>query len=151
VKYSHWRLKVIVCSFFIFLGSHIHILAAEESRWSFVGFTKYRDALFIDKSRLSHSSPGKVLVSARIEPAPKSLFRKNIRREIPQYKNALKNFKYLVLEIEMSCTEHRMRIPKVEFFSATGQIMHAAADPDAPWKLVRSGSLWKDLEGAVCP
>jgi hypothetical protein len=53
--------------------------------------------------------------------------------------------------MEMSCAEHRMRIPKIQFFSATGEILHTAADQEAPWKRVRSGSLWKDLEDAVCP
>jgi hypothetical protein len=151
MKYSKGHLKVIICCIFILLGSRGYALATEESGWSFVGFTKYRDALFIDKAHLNRPSPGQVLVSARIEPSAKSLFRKNIKREIPQYKNASKSFKYLVLEMELSCRSHRMRFLKIQFFSATGKILHTAADPEAPWKPVRSGSLWKDLEGAVCP
>jgi len=84
MKYSKWHLKAVICCFFVLLGSHGYAGAAEESKWSFVGFTKYRDALFIDKARLSRPSTGKVLVSARIEPSAKSLFRRNIKREIPQ-------------------------------------------------------------------
>lgn len=142
---------MIICCVFILLGSCGYVFAAEESKWSFVGFTKYRDALFIDKTRLSRTSPGKALVSARIEPAAKSLFRKNIKREIPQYKNSSKSFKYLVLEMELSCRSHRMRFPEIQFFSEAGKLLHTAADPEAPWKPVRPGSLWKDLEDAVCP
>jgi hypothetical protein len=150
MKYSKWHLQMIICGVFILLGSRGFVLAAEESRWSFVGFTKYRDALFIDKAHLRRPSPGTVLVSARIEPAAKSLLRKSIQREIPQDKNKAKNFKYLILEMEMSCRSHRMRILKLQFCSAAGKIIHTAADPEAAWKTVGSGSLWKDLEGAVC-
>lgn len=151
MEYPKWRLKVIICCFFVLVGSCGYVLAAEESKWSFVGFTKYRDALFIDKDRLSRPSPGKVLVSARIAPSAKSLFRKNIRREIPQYNNSLKNFKYLVLEMELSCRSHQMRFLNIQFLTEAGKVMHAIANPTAPWKPVKPGSLWKDLESAVCP
>lgn len=146
-----WRLKVIICCFFVLVGSCGYVLAADEGKWSFVGFTKYRDALFIDKASLSRPSPGKVFVSARIAPSPNSLFRKNIRRDIPRYNNSLKNFKYLVLEMELSCPSHRMRFLKTQFFSEGGKAMHTAADPAAPWKPVKPGSLWKDMESVVCP
>ncbi|MCK9197065.1 MAG: hypothetical protein M0P16_08795 [Syntrophales bacterium] len=151
MKYSKWHLKVVICCFFVLLGVHGYTGATEESPWSFIGFTKYRDALFIDKTRLSRPSTGKVLVTARIEPSAKSLFRGNIKQEVPQYRKSLKNFKYLVLEMELSCRSHQLRVLKIQFFSATGKVMHTAADPEAPGKPVKSGSLWKDLEGAVCP
>ena len=89
--------------------------------------------------------------SVRIEPSAKSLFRKNIKREVPQYKNSLKKFKYLVLETELSCLEHRMRFREIQFFDKAGKVLHTAASPEAPWKSVKPGSLWKDLEKAVCP
>jgi hypothetical protein len=148
--HSRWHLKTIICCVFILLGSHGLVLATAEHRWSFVGFTKYRDAIFIDKASLNRPSPGQVFVSVRIEPAAKSLLRKSIQREVPQSKNISKNFKYLIVEMEMSCRSHQMRIRKLEFFSATGKSIHTAADPEAAWKTVGSGSLWKDLEGAVC-
>jgi hypothetical protein len=151
MKYSKWHLKVVICFFLVLLASHGYAGATEESEWNFVGFTKYRDALFIDKARLSRPSAGKVLVSARIEPAVKSLFRRNIKQEVPQYKKSLKNFKYLVMEIEINCPEDQMRIRKLQFFTEAGKVMHTAANPEAPWKPVKSGNLWKDLEDAVCP
>ena len=150
MKHSKWRFNGSIFCLFVLLGGCGYALAAEESTWSFVGFTKYRDAIFIDKTHMSRPSSGKVLVSARIEPAAKSLLRKSIQREIPQDKNKAKNFKYLILEMEMSCRSHRMRILKLQFCSAAGKIIHTAADPEAAWKTVGSGSLWKDLEGAVC-
>ncbi|MFA6412354.1 MAG: surface-adhesin E family protein [Syntrophales bacterium] len=151
MKHSKWRFNVSIFCFFVLLGGCGYALAAEESTWSFVGFTKYRDAIFIDKAHLSRPSAGKVLVSARIEPSAKSLFRKNIKREVPQYKNSLKKFRYLVLETELSCLEHRMRFREIQFFDKAGKVLHTAADPEAPWKPVKPGSLWKDLEDAVCP
>lgn len=151
MKYSKCRLKVIFFCFFILLGGCGYALAAEESTWIFVGFTKYRDALFIDKAHLSRPAAGKVLVTARIEPSAKSLFRRNIKREVPQYNKSLKNFKYLVLDMELACPGHRMRFLKIQFLAEKGKVLHTAADPEAPWKSVKPGSLWKDLEGAVCP
>jgi len=151
MKYSKWRLKVIFYCFFILLGSCGYSLAAEKGPWSFVGFTKYRDALFIDKARLSRPSPGKVLVTALIEPSANSLFRRSINREIPQYRNSLNNFKYLVLEMEMICPEDRMRFLKIQFLDAHDKIMRNSTDPKTPWKPIKPGTLWKDLERAVCP
>ncbi|MEI7637330.1 MAG: surface-adhesin E family protein [Syntrophus sp. (in: bacteria)] len=151
MKYSKWRLNVSIFCFFVLLGGCGYALAAEESMWSFVGFTKYRDAIFIDKAHLSRPSTGKVLVSARIEPSAKSLFRGNIKREVPQYRKSLKNFKYLIMEIELSCPEDRLRFREIKFFDKEGKVLHTAAYPDAPWKPIKPGGLWKDLEGAVCP
>jgi len=148
IQRSHGLLFLVLL--FIWVGCG-YTLAAEESKWSFVGFTKYRDALFIDKASLSRPSEGKVLITTRIEPAAKSLFRKNIKREIPHYKKSLKNFKYLIMEAELACPEHRMRFLKIQFFDEEGNILHTAADPAAPWKPFKPGSLWKDLEKAVCP
>ena len=151
MKHSKWRFNVSIFCLFVLLGGCGYALAAEESTWSFVGFTKYRDAIFIDKTHLSRPSTGKVLVSARIEPSAKSLFRKKIKREVPQYKKSLKNFKYLILEVELACPESRIRFREIQFFDKAGEVLHTAANPEAPWKPVKPGSLWKDLEKAVCP
>jgi hypothetical protein len=151
MKYSKWLLKLIFCCFFVLVGSSGYSLAAEKGPWSFVGFTKYRDALFIDKARLSHPSTGKVLVTAMIKPSAKSLFRRSIKREIPQYRKSLNNFKYLVLEMELICPEDRMRFLNIQFLDANNKILHNSADLKAPWKPVKTGTLWKDLEKAVCP
>jgi len=151
MKRLNWRLGMFIVGLFILWVGGGYALAAEESKWSFVGFTKYRDALFIDKAILSRPSAGTVLVTTRIEPSAKSLFRKNIKREIPQYKKSLKNFKYLIMEVELACPEHRMRFLKIQFFDEEGKVLHTAAEPAAPWKPVKHGSLWKDLEKTVCP
>lgn len=151
MKHSNWRYSVLFLGLFLLWDGCGYAGAAEEGPWSFVGFTRYRDALFIDKARLSRPSAGKVLVTARIEPSAKSLFRGNIKREVPQYSNSLKDFKYLVLEIELACPEDRMRFLKIQFIDANDKVMHSSADPEAPWKPVKTVSLWKDLEGAVCP
>jgi len=151
MKRFNWHYSLIFFGLILLWGGCGYTLAAEESKWSFVGFTKYRDALFIDKAHLSSPSAGKVFVTARIEPSAKSLFRSNIKREVPSYRKSLKNFKYLVLEIEMACPENRMRFRKIEFFDVNDQVMRSSADPKSPWKSVTPGSLWKDLARAVCP
>lgn len=137
----------------LLLGGADGIVAAEENQnpWSFVGFTRYRDALYLDKSRLTRSPDGKVLVSALIKPAAGSLFRNNIQREIPTYHKSLENFQYLVLVVEFNCPEERMRFLVVQFRDASDQNLHTATDAQAPWKPIKPGSLWKDLAGTVCP
>lgn len=151
MKHAKRQLQVIICCFFLFWSGCSCAGTTEAGSWSFVGFTKYRDALFIDKANLSRKTAGKVLFAARIEPSPKSLLRRNIKQEIPQYKKSLKNFKFIVMETEMDCPSNRMRIRKIQFLTAEGRVMHIAADPDAPWRSVKTGSLWNDLKGAVCP
>ncbi|MCX5827212.1 MAG: hypothetical protein NTV58_04325 [Deltaproteobacteria bacterium] len=151
MKRSTCYYSLLFFGLFLLWGGCGYALAAEEGPWSFIGFTKYRDAIFIDKTRMSRPSTGKVLVSARIEPSAKSLFRRNIKREIPQYKKSLKNFKYLIMEVELACPEDRMRFREIQLFDKEDKVLHTATDPEAPWKPVKPGSLWKDLERAVCP
>jgi hypothetical protein len=151
MKHSNGRFSMLFIGLLIIWGGCGYALAAEESPWSFIGFTKYRDAIFIDKTSMSRPSTGNVLVSARIEPSAKSLFRRNIKKEVPQYRKSLKNFKYLILEVELACPEDRMRFREIHFFDKEDNVLHTDADPEAPWKPVKPGSLWKDLEDAVCP
>ncbi|MFA5182264.1 MAG: hypothetical protein WC405_13170 [Syntrophales bacterium] len=153
MKHSSHRKNMLFVS--LLLGSLIWgggcAVAAEKSPWSFIGFTKYRDALFIDKTRLTRSASGKVLVSVLIKPSPKSLFRNSIKKEIPQYRTSLQNFQYLVLVMEMACTDRKMRFLVIQFRDDNDKVLQTTTNAQAPWKQFKPGSLWKDLEGAVCP
>ena len=150
------RCRVFLLGMILFpllLGGTDRAVAAGENQnpWSFVGFTRYRDALYLDKSRLTRSPDGKVLVSALIKPAPGSLFRSNIQREIPTYRKSLEHFQYLVLVMELSCPEERLRFLVIQFRDASDQVLHTTTDAQAPWKPIKPGALWKDLAGTVCP
>jgi len=128
-----------------------HADNAGDNPWSFLGFTRYRDAIFIDKTRLTRSAPGKVVVPALIKPTPDSIFRRRLRREIPAYKESLENFYYLVLVMELDCPKQRLRFLVIQFRDAADRALQTTSDARAPWKAVKPGSLWQQLAGAVCP
>lgn len=140
-----------LCLYLTLIGSGDVAEATGDNPWSFIGFTKYRDALFIDKSRLTRSESGKVIVAALIKPAPKSLFRRRINREVPSYKSSLKNFQFLVMVMEMDCPQKRMRFLVIQFRDDADKVLQTTSDARAPWRPIKPGSLWKDLHGAVCP
>jgi hypothetical protein len=53
------------------------------AKWVFVGFTKYRDALFIDMNRLTREADRQTQVWSRITPAERSKYYPQ-RNELPE-------------------------------------------------------------------
>jgi len=146
------------CRFFLgmllsvfILGGSLRAVAAGGNPWSFAGFTKYRDALYIDKTRLDRTDGGRVVFPVLIKPAPQSLFRSNIKKEIPVYNKSWQDFQSLVLVMEMDCREKRLRFLVIQFRDAADKALHTATDARAPWRAVKPGSLWQELAGTVCP
>lgn len=145
-----WFFLGIVLSTFL-LGGSSRSDAAEGNPWSFAGFTKYRDALYIDKTRLTRTADATVVFPVLIKPAPQSLFRQSLKKEMPSYNQYLQDFQALVLVMEMNCPEKRMRFLVIQFRDAADQALHTATDARAPWRAVKPGSLWQELAGTVCP
>ncbi|HOG16306.1 MAG TPA: hypothetical protein PLB96_03085 [Syntrophales bacterium] len=118
--------------------------------WTFVGYTKYRDAVYLDSSRLTKRSPDESLAVCRIAPSGKSRYTRQVQAEIRKAKKSSAGFRYLEISAGIDCRNKAIRFVGVRYFTADGRLLHANEEPDAPWKPVAAGSLWDSLRGSVC-
>lgn len=121
-----------------------------EAKWAFVGFTKYRDALFIDMHRLTGEADQRRQVWSRITPAEHSGYLKHIRRNLTRIGKNTSEFRYLEIFNEIDCRQRRIRYSKSVYFRRDGHVIHAVHDDAPVWKTVHAGSLWDGLLTTVC-
>lgn len=119
-------------------------------KWVLAGFTKYRDALFIDMKRLACGTDQRAQVWSRITPAEQSRYLKQIRRDLSKINKKPMEFKYLEVLNEIDCRNRQIRYLKVIYFRPDGGVIHATHDNAPAWKSIRSGSLWDGLSTIAC-
>jgi hypothetical protein len=133
-----------------FLGASPVYTQGGKEQWIFVGFTKYRDALYIEKKSVSHSSPDIAWVWSLIAPSKKSKYRQEVKGELRKLKKSAKGLKYTEILNEIDCRGNRIRFLQIVHFNAEGSIIHSAASADQEWKIIYPGSLWQNMQSAVC-
>lgn len=121
-----------------------------EANWVFVGFTKYRDALFIDMNRLTREADQRAQVWSRITPAERSKYYRQIRWDLKKINKMSPEFRYVETLNETNCRSRQIRYLEVIYFNRDGQVIHATRDDRPSWRSVHSGSLWDSLLGNVC-
>jgi hypothetical protein len=142
-----------VVIFFIgasFLGATSVCAQAGKEQWIFVGFTKYRDALYIEKKSVSYPSPDIARVWSMIAPSEKSKYRQEIKGELKKLKKSAKGLKYAEILNEIDCRGNKIRFLQILYLNAQGSIIHAAASADYEWKIIYSGSLWQKIQSTAC-
>jgi hypothetical protein len=150
-------MKLTPLSYFIifficvsFLGATPVCAQTGKEQWIFVGFTKYRDALYIEKKSISHPSPDNAWVWSLIAPSEKSKYREEVKGELRKLKKSAKGLKYTEILNEIECRGNRIRFLQIVYFDAEGSIIHLAASADQEWKIIYSGSLWQNIQSAAC-
>ena len=113
-----------------------------------MGFTKYRDALYMDRESIFRPSPDISWVWSLIAPSEKSKYRKEIREEQRKLKKSSKGLKYGEILNEIDCRESRIRLLQIVYFDAQRSIIHSAASSDQVWKIIYPGSLWQTMQMA---
>jgi hypothetical protein len=142
-----------VIIFFIgasFLGATSVCAQAGKEQWIFVGFTKYRDALYIEKKSVSYLSPDIARVWSMIAPSEKSKYRQEVKRELKKLKKSAKGLKCTEILNEIECRGNRIRFLQIVHFNAEGSIINSAASTDQEWKIIYPGSLWQNMQSAAC-
>ena len=133
-----------------FLGAAPACAQAGKEQWIFVGFTKYRDALYIEKNSVSYPSPDIARVWSLVAPSEKSKYRQEVKGELKKLRKSAKGLKYAEILNEIECRGNRIRFLQIFYFNAEGSIIHSAASADYEWKIIYPGSLWQNMQGAVC-
>ncbi len=124
--------------------------AAGSGRWELIGFTKYRDALFLDRSSLTRDAGGKAAAEVKIAPSRKSKYFREIRADLRRAGKSDRGFKYALIRSEVDCPAAKIRHVRISYHRKDGKMIHSAGNPDAGWKPVEPGSLWDSLRNAVC-
>ncbi|MGA2333528.1 MAG: surface-adhesin E family protein [Syntrophales bacterium] len=150
-------MKLTPLSFLIFLFIGTSLLGATpvyaqagKEQWIFVGFTKYRDALYIEKKSVSYPSPDIVRVWSMIAPSEKSKYRQEVKGELKKLKKSSKGLKYTEILNEIECRGNRIRFLQIVHFNAAGSIIHSAPSADQEWRIIYPGSLWQNMQSAAC-
>lgn len=120
------------------------------SGWELIGFTKYRDALFMDRDSIKGLGENLFTVRLKIAPSRKSKTFAEIKRELKKAKKSSKTFKYAEIFNEVDCAAGRIRYLRIVYHRKNGSVIHTARNPKANWRPVDSGSLWDALRTAVC-
>ena len=133
-----------------FLGATSVCAQAGKEQWIFVGFTKYRDALYIEKKSVSYPSPDIARVWSMIAPSEKSKYREEVKGELKKLRKLAKGLKYAEILNEIDCRGGKIRFLQILYLNAQGSIIHAAASADYEWKIIYSGSLLQKIQSTAC-
>ena len=123
---------------------------ARKEKWTFMGFTKYRDALYIEMNSISHPFPNIVWVWSFIAPSEKSKYLQQIKKEVEKSKKSTGGLKSTEILNEIDCAKNRIRYGQIVYLTIGGTIIHSADNPDSEWKDIYPGSLWQNMRNAVC-
>ncbi|MGZ6237273.1 MAG: surface-adhesin E family protein [Syntrophales bacterium] len=150
-------MKLTSLSHFVIFFTGASLLAANpiyaqtgKEQWIFVGFTKYRDALYIDEKSISYPSPDIARVWSLVAPSKRSKYRQEVKSELKKLKKSAKGLKYAEILNEIECRGNRIRFMQIFYFNAEGSIIHSAASADQEWKIIYPGSLWQNMQSAAC-
>ncbi|MCX7816165.1 MAG: hypothetical protein N2317_01465 [Syntrophales bacterium] len=128
----------------------VSTVKAEEGKWRFIGFTRFRDALYVDMTRTKPIRGGTLNVWSRIKPAKNNLLRKNLKKDFVKAQKSVEDLSHIELQKEINCSGDRIRHLKIVYFDKKGNVLLEKRNPGAPWQLIKPGSLWEALRNAVC-
>ncbi|MGO9213370.1 MAG: surface-adhesin E family protein [Syntrophales bacterium] len=73
-----------------------------------------------------------------------------MKGELKKLKKSAKGLKYTEILNEIECRGNKIRFLQIFYFNAERSIIHSAPSADQEWKMIYSGSLWQNMQSAVC-
>ncbi|MDD5168911.1 MAG: hypothetical protein PHN75_08840 [Syntrophales bacterium] len=135
---------------FVVVAVFISALEGAAPKWKFVGFTKYRDPLFVDLARTTVDKNGSYNVWTRVTLAEKSLLRRQLKQDLKRVHKSPRDVKYMEMNKDIVCHGNWIRHVGVIYYDYQGRILTSIWDAGVLWKPIDAGSLWPDLRKAVC-
>ena len=118
--------------------------------WRLTGYTKYRDAVFADRDRISQSAPDRTAVWIRIAPSGKSRYRQFVAQYLQSVKKWNPRWKSLEILCEIKCSGNLIRFAEFAYLDDGGKLLHKTRDVHAQWLRINLGSTWHWLEQETC-
>lgn len=141
-------LLFFVCLFWVMPAS----LFAEKmtGNWRLTGYTKYRDAVFVDLARLSSPVPGITAIWIKIAPSTKSKYSQFIREYLDTVQKRNKGFKSIEILCEINCNGHLIRFTRFVYLDNNRKVIHEAHETRPGWLSINQGSVWYPIEKEAC-
>ncbi len=118
--------------------------------WKLTGYTKYRDAIFADLSRLSTATPGTMAIWIKIAPSTRSKYLQFINEYLETIKKRGKGFKSIEILCEINCSSHLIRFTKFAYLDENRNVIHEAYEANPGWMQILQGSIWHPVEKEAC-
>lgn len=123
---------------------------SKKEKWGFMGFTKYRDALYIETNSITHSSQNIYWVWSLMAPSEKSRYLQQVKNELQKSNKSTDGLKYIEVLNQIDCTNKRIRYMRILYLTKEGKMIHSAEATDQEWKAIYPGSLWHAIQNNVC-
>lgn len=142
-------LLILVCLLLIMPAS----LFAERmtDNWRLTGYTKYRDAVFADRARLTSPAPGITSVWIKIAPSKRSRYLRSINEYLQAVNKQDQGFRSIEILCEINCANHLIRFTTFVYLDNGRKIIHEARDATPGQFLINQGSIWYPVEKEACP
>ncbi len=145
------RYKIIFCAVFFFALAPATLCAEKMTdNWRVTGYTKYRDAVFADVSRITSPAPGIKAIWIKIAPASKSQYSQMIREYLQQEGKNVRDFKFIEILCEIDCSGQLIRFVKFAYFDNSGRTIHTVAETNLRWLLILQGNIWYNVGKEAC-
>jgi hypothetical protein len=118
--------------------------------WKLTGYTKYRDAVFADMSRLSSSVPGVTAVWLKIAPSKRSKYLHAVNEYLESVNKNDPGFRSVEILCEVHCTGHLIRFMKFVYMDGNRNIIWKTYEAGPVWMQINQGGIWHPVEKAAC-
>lgn len=127
-------------------------LSAEKmtANWRITGYTKYRDAVFADISRLNTPAPETKSIWVKLAPSSRSQYLRLINEYLQTVNKSGKGFYSIEILCEINCTSHLIRFAKFVYLDSARNIIHEADSAYPEWLLISQGNIWYNVEKEAC-
>ena len=139
---------LLVCLFLIMPAT----LSAEKmtGTWRITGYTKYRDAVFADISRIAIPTPETKSIWVKIAPSSRSQYLRLINEYLQTVNKSDKGFSSIEILCEINCASHLIRFTKFVYLDNARNIIHQADATSPIWLLILQGNIWYNVEKEAC-
>jgi len=142
------RVLILLCLLLLPLTGRAE---GDEKSWRFVGFTRYRDAMYVDMTRVTEGKDRTLTVWTRVKPAPKSILRNRLQGEFKKARRSVKELASVEQQKELDCRRERIRHLRTVYRDREGRVLIDRKSPASLWQLVGPAGLWRSLSDNVCP
>ncbi|MCX7634371.1 MAG: hypothetical protein N2Z74_01335 [Syntrophales bacterium] len=138
-------LLVLLC-----LGAEVSAAEADKHRLRFVGFTRYRDACYVDMVKTKPAKGSVMAAWIWIKPAEKSILRSRLKQEFRAAGKSIASLSHMEQLKELDCRSERIRHVGTFYYDSQGRLLFERRYRQVSWQLIRPGSLWDNLRTVVC-
>lgn len=145
----HTRAIVFFAFWFMVMPACLYAEKMTDN-WRLTGYTKFRDAVFVDRERITRPAPDRTAAWIKIAPSVKSRYRPVVARYLQSVKKWNPRWKSVEILCEISCSGDLIRFAEFVYLDDEGSTLHKVRDPREPWFRINPGSTWHWVEQEVC-